>query len=291
MDTEIVAAIEKAISYRTGGSIQIQSLKPVGGGCINQTFKAVTTGKNYFVKMNNASAFPGMFDAEVNGLKLLKNAMTISVPETIVTGTEGNESFLVLEWIEPGKRVKDFFEDFGRKMAGLHACTHSFFGLEEDYYIGSLKQLNKPCNSFGEFFIHQRLEVQLKMAVDSGRLPATVLNSFEKLYSRLQEIIPPEKPALLHGDLWNGNYMTGADGYACIFDPAVYYGHREMDLAMTILFGGFERDFYESYHRHFPLEKNWRTRVDIFNLYPLLVHVNLFGGGYSADVMGIVKRF
>lgn len=291
MDKGIVYEVEKAIQTAAGAELKIRSINPVSGGCVNQAFKVNSSNENYFFKLNDSASYPGMFDAEAHGLNLLRKAGSIAVPSVIGLGKTADKSFLVLEWIESGKRVKNFFEDFGRRLAKLHSCSQSYFGLDRDNYIGSLRQINNPAESFEEFFITQRLELQLKTAIENGRLPASAHKSFGQLYVRLREIIPPEKPALLHGDLWSGNYMTGSDGYACICDPAVYYGHREADIAMTLLFGGFDHDFYESYHRHFPLENNWRQRVDIFNLYPLLVHVNLFGGGYAGEVMSIVKRF
>lgn len=291
MEKEIIHRIEERIGKATGSSCSIGQLKPVGGGCINQSFKAITGSGNYFVKLNDASAYAGMFEAEAYGLEILRKANALYVPAVIASGVAQGKSFLVLEWIESGKKSKNFFEDFGRRLALLHNQTGKFYGLDKNNYIGSLVQLNTPTESFTDFFIQCRLEVQIRLAIDNGRLPAGFHSFCERLHSRLDEIIPPEKPALLHGDLWNGNYMTGTDGYACLIDPAVYYGHREADLAMTLLFGGFDSAFYESYHRHFPLERNWRKRMDIFNLYPLLVHVNLFGGGYAGEVMRIVKRF
>lgn len=291
MDLEIVQAIEKAISRADGRDLKIRSMNPVGGGSINRAFKAETSLGNFFVKLNDADAYPGMFEAEAHGLDKLRKANSMDIPAVIASGETDGHSFLVLEWIESGRRAKNFFEDFGKRLAKLHGNTSELFGLERDNYIGSLMQFNKPAQSFSEFFILQRLEVQLKTAIDYNKLPSGICSSLEKLYSKLNEIIPPEKPALLHGDFWSGNFMTGANGFACIFDPAVYYGHRESDLAMSLLFGGFNQEFYETYHSHFPLESNWRKRTDIFNLYPLLVHVNLFGGSYTNEVMSIVKRF
>lgn len=291
MHSLVITEIEKAISRYCGKDVKVQNHKAVGGGCINEAMKLQTTAGNFFIKLNDSEVYPGIFDAEKHGLELISATKAIAVPKIIASGQAAGKAFLILEWIESGKRAHDFFKKFGRQLAVLHSFSNSFFGLEKDNYIGSLLQFNKPTPSFEEFFITQRLEVQLKMAVDQGRLPASVHSSFEKLYKRLQEIIPPEKPALLHGDLWSGNYMTGKEGYACLLDPAVYYGHRESDLAMTLLFGGFDNDFYEAYHFQYPLEKDWRKRVDLFNLYPLLVHVNLFGGGYASQVMSIIRKF
>jgi fructosamine-3-kinase len=180
----------------------------------------------------------------------------------------------------------------GIGLARLHKTTQNTFGLHYDNYIGSLTQSNTPpADSWTEFFIHQRLEPMLKMAVDSGKAEPDLIPKFESLYSKLDEIFPQEKPALLHGDLWSGNCMADDNGDPVIYDPAVYYGHREMDLAMTKLFGGFESEFYEAYQEEFPLEKHWEQRIAICNLYPLLAHVNLFVGSYIQSIKNIINRY
>jgi fructosamine-3-kinase len=163
--------------------------------------------------------------------------------------------------------------------------------LEQDNFIGSLIQENKQQPDFINFFISQRLEVQLKIARNQGALNQSDTRYFNSLFNKLNNIVPIEKPALLHGDLWSGNFMVNSSGAPCIFDPAVYYGHREADIAMTQLFGGFSPEFYHAYNETCPLEKDWQKRTDIFNLYPLLVHVNLFGGSYAAQVLRIIRHF
>jgi fructosamine-3-kinase len=155
--------------------------------------------------------------------------------------------------------------------------------------MGSLPQSNKKHSDWISFFVEERLEKQVSLAHEY--LSSSNFSAFNRLYKRLGELIPPEPPALLHGDLWGGNYMVSSDGKACLIDPAVYYGHREIDIAMTTLFEGFDGDFYASYHEEYPLEKGWRDRLDIFNLYPLLIHLNLFGSGYLGSIERILKRF
>ncbi|MBK5285164.1 MAG: fructosamine kinase family protein [Bacteroidia bacterium] len=152
-------------------------------------------------------------------------------------------------------------------------------------------QSNSQKRTWAEFFISERLEKQIAFAKDLGVIDNSTIQQFNNLYKRLPELIPEEAPSLLHGDLWNGNFMTGNDGKAWLIDPAIYYGHREMDLAMTKLFGGFSEEFYSSYIESFPLQKGFTERIDIHNLYPLLVHVNLFGGGYLIEVKNILSRF
>ena len=277
--------IEHSLGFHINNTIQIS------GGSINRAIKIVTEAKPLFLKWNDANLFPGMFDAEAKGLQLLRSTNTFFIPEVIFTDTADGKSFLILEWIESGVKIKNFWNDFGLRLAKLHRHTSKNFGLDHNNYIGSLQQSNVQHSSWINFFINERLTPQLKRAVDSGKLPDRLIKQLANLSKQLPEIIPKEKPSLLHGDLWNGNFMTAHNGSACLVDPAVYYGHREMDLAMTKLFGGFDREFYEAYNDQFPLEKDFDSRVDIYNLYPLLVHVNLFGGGYVQQVQSILSEF
>jgi fructosamine-3-kinase len=274
-----------------GAEINILRLSSIGGGCINHAMKVETTSGNFFLKWNDAKKFPDMFEEEAKGLSLLKAVNTIGIPEIIGTGEAENYSFIVLEFIESGRREKNFWLDFGAALAHLHKHSSGLFGLNHDNYIGSLPQSNLQKKNWTEFFIEERLEKQIAIAKNSGAINNSTVQQFNNLYKRLPEIIPEEPPSLLHGDLWNGNFMTGADGKAWLIDPAVYYGHREMDLAMTKLFGGFSEEFYESYNETFPLQKGFSGRADIHNLYPLMVHVNLFGGSYVQEVKNILSRF
>jgi len=284
-------AVEKTLSQKFNQQVTVLSQQPIGGGCINQAHKNDTSAGNFFLKWNDANAYPGMFEAEAKGLNLLRSAHATYIPEVISTGEAEAKSFIILEFIEAGKRIKNFWQDFGEKLANLHKHSSNSFGLDHDNYIGSLPQSNKTHSSWTEFFIHERLEKQISLAKDTGAITDSVIKQFNNLFERLPEIIPSENPSLLHGDLWNGNYMTAPDGAACLIDPAVYYGHREMDLSMTKLFGGFSNEFYESYHSTFPLQPGFEKRIPIHNLYPLMVHVNLFGGGYMQQVRDILSKF
>jgi fructosamine-3-kinase len=195
---------------------------------------------------------------------------------------------LLLEFLE--REGSQDWNLAGTLLARLHRNTAREFGLDHNNYIGSLSQSNTFHPTWSEFFAMERILPQIKMARDAGAVDRTLASAAERFCSKLNEIFPDEKPALLHGDLWSGNFFFSTKGPS-IFDPAVYYGHREMDLAMTKLFGGFDDDFYSGYENEFPLEKNWRARTDLCNLYPLLVHVNLFGGGYVRDVVAILTSF
>ena len=283
--------IEKSLAGKFNFQYSILNSQPVGGGCINNTHKLETNRGNFFLKWNDKKRFPKMFVAEAKGLSLLRSTNTLYISEVILEGEAYEQSFLILEWLDPRKRQPGFWKNFGVQLATLHQHTEKDFGHDHDNYIGSLPQCNNQHVLWTEFFIRQRLEPQLKLAIDSGKLPLQVIDKSSSLFRKLAELVPDEKPSLLHGDLWNGNYMIAPDGFACLIDPAVYYGHREMDLSMTKLFGGFDADFYTSYHDQFPLKKNFESRVDVHNLYPLLVHVNLFGGGYIQQVKSILSRF
>ena len=288
--TGLEKAIEDKLSELKGSTVKINSANSVGGGSINSAYHLDTDAGHYFLKVNSASRHPMMFEREAEGLNTLAGTSTLHVPKAIFTGRSGDEAFILTEFIEKGSPGQHFWQDYGRGLAELHRHSDEKFGFEHDNYIGSLVQVNEWADSWAEFFITRRLEVMVKMALDKGAMGRDMLASFDRLYSLLRDFFPEEKPALLHGDLWSGNYMMTEEGMPSIFDPAVYYGHREMDLGMSRLFGGFSPEFYRHYHEHYPLEKGWEERLDVANLYPLMVHVNLFGGSYLYDVKGVLKR-
>lgn len=270
---------------------EIIKVTEVRGGCINRTFGLETNVGVYFVKVNSASAFPGMFEAEARGLEILAESGEIAVPAVIGFGESGALSFLVLEFVGSHKQKLDFWENFGKGLARLHKKRVEKFGLYHNNYIGSLRQDNHQEEEWEEFFITRRLIPQIASAKQAGLLQEKTEKRFEQLFRRLSDFFPKDNPSLLHGDLWGGNYMTGASGQAVLIDPAVYYGHRYMDLGMTKLFGGFSESFYDYYNEGFPLEKGWRQGLEVANLYPLLVHVNLFGGGYLSSINQTLQRF
>lgn len=271
--------------------IELVSVSSVGGGSINEAFCFETNAGRYFIKKNSVTRFPLMFEKEIFGIELLSSTNEISVPKIVGSGVNGDDAFLVLQYIESARKSENFWEDFGRNLAYLHKHSTSYFGLNHDNFIGSLFQSNRKHDNWADFFREERLEVQVKLARNSGKLGRETVNAFERFYVIIDEIFPKEPPALIHGDLWSGNFMVNEKGNAVIIDPAVYYGHREMDLGMSQLFGGFDQRFYDSYNRNYPLEKGWQSRMDYCNLYPLMVHVNLFGGGYLSSVNSILRKF
>jgi fructosamine-3-kinase len=283
--------IESRLTKDKGNQLSIISTASVGGGCINNASEIVTTSGRYFLKYNLASKYPDMFEKEALGLRLLASAGSIRVPEVIFYSTAGEYVFLLLEMIRSEAKQPDFWEDFGQTLAALHRHSAEMFGLDHDNYMGSLRQSNRFHLNWYDFFVTERIEPQIKLARDEGYFSTSITRSFENLYQRLPNLIPKEKSSLIHGDLWNGNYMVSELGVTCLIDPAAYYGHRESDIAMTKLFGGFTEDFYSAYNSASPLEKGWQQRIDILNLYPLLIHVNLFGGGYISQVLSIIRQF
>ncbi len=298
LSDSLLERLSERLSQHTGSPVDIEHEFTVGGGSINDAYRLDTNEGRFFVKVNPGSRpatptdrFPSMFEAEEDGLRRLAAAGVIRVPNVIALGEDHDDSYLLLEHIGGGARTEAFWEDFGRSLARLHAHTRDRFGLERDNYIGSLKQVNTPHERWDEYYIHSRLEPLVKMGRDRQHLGMGDVLRFERLYMRMPALFPTEGPALLHGDLWNGNFLCDEHNAPVLIDPAVYYGHREMDIAMSRLFGGFEPAFYAAYQHERPLEQGWEERVDLCNLYPILVHLNLFGGGYAQQVAGILKRF
>ncbi|MCR6638664.1 MAG: fructosamine kinase family protein [Sporocytophaga sp.] len=264
----------------------INSIVPVGGGSINNTYKVTTSQKLYFVKVNRKVP-EDFFEKEAEGLSFLSKTNKIRTPEVIFIG----RNLLVLEFIERGRESKDYWINLGQRLADIHKVTASSFGLDHDNYIGSLEQLNGWSGNWPDFFMERRLLPLALRAYDGGRLEKKGVELIGQISRKMNDLLVHEKPSLLHGDLWSGNVMADLSEAPVLIDPAVYYGNREIEIAFTTLFGGFDSSFYESYQESFPLEKNFDKRIDLYNLYPLLVHANLFGGGYSNSVMTILRRF
>ncbi len=318
LSKEIIATSEQILSEHYKNPVTITGSSGVGGGCINDAHRLDTSSGSFFVKYNDANRYPDMFKAEARGLNMLRKSNTAAVPQVIGFGDTGRYSLLLLEYIDAASPAADFWERFGTRLAAMHKNPVQrnksnaspgktsengqpdtlrtedkppYFGLDHDNYIGSLPQSNRRHADWTGFFVSERLDAQLKRAIDDGRAGSDLARMFDKLYRHLPDFFPEEPPALLHGDLWSGNYMCGGDGQAVIIDPAVYFGHRYMDLGMSKLFGGFSAAFYKAYNEAYPLEPSWQQSMDIANLYPLMVHVNLFGGGYPGSVKSILRRF
>ncbi|MEH6308486.1 fructosamine kinase family protein [Olivibacter sp. CPCC 100613] len=291
LSVDFIENIEEVIRKLLGTSFQIRNMLPVSGGDIHKNYQIQGTNQSFFIKINDADALPNIFVLEREGLKLLKRIGGAVVPELLVAGQFNKEAFLLMPWIERGENNKEAQASLGRMLAFVHKNTQDYYGLEYDNYIGSTPQHNTPNASWADFFIEERLKKQLERSQSIGLVDDTLLNQFEQLFERLPSLFPVEPPALLHGDLWKGNYMINQAGVPFLIDPAVYYGHREMDLALTQLFGGFDQLFYDAYQEIFPLEKEWMRRTDLWNLYILLFHANVFGGSYMKQVRQIVDKY
>ncbi|GAB4400701.1 MAG: fructosamine kinase family protein [Microscillaceae bacterium] len=281
---------EQALFETLGQELSIHRFEFVSGGCINNTVKLLTNAGQFFVKWN-VQQLTGMFEAEARGLQCLQNTQTLPTPVVWGYGQKQDQAYLLLEFIETGYPAPDFWANFGTGLAALHRHSQASFGLDFDNYIGALPQQNTPHADGLTFFIEKRLQAQAGRAMYEGQLPKALYQKFTALYDKLADILPPEPPSLLHGDLWSGNFLVNPQGQALLIDPAVYYGFREAELAFTRLFGGFESAFYEAYNEAFPLEPGFEERIDIYNLYPLLVHVNLFGSGYLSGIERTLKKF
>lgn len=288
---EVEEKVIEILQQIEGKNSFINSISVVSGGSVNQTFCIGIQKQFYFLKINNRLAFPKMFDFEKDGLELLRLNSTCTIPNIFTVEHTKNYSFILMEYIESvANKSKSFWESFGRAIANLHQNSAKQFGFSNDNYIGSIKQINTKVERWSDFYFEQRLWYQAKLAYDRERLNATDLKSIEKLQDHLNEVFPIEKPALLHGDLWSGNFLCTTTQKPVLIDPAVYYGHREMDIAMTHLFGGFNKLFYDAYQEFFPLETGWESRIEVCNLYPLLVHVNLFGEAYANRLRSVMKN-
>lgn len=237
--------------------------------------------------MNEAETYPGMFAAEKTGLECLKETQTIAVPTVYSFGKIKSTAYLLLEHIPTGKPHPRFWEIFAENLAELHKNPNAYFGFPMPNYIGSLPQSNTKTTSAAEFYIDQRLEPQFKLAAKSG-FP---FKNLETVYVNISKEIPEEGPSLIHGDLWNGNYLVDAKGLPCLIDPAVCFASREMDLAMMHLFGGFPKEVFSVYAEIFPLEPHFKKRAQIWQLYYLLVHLNIFGNSYLPQVKSILQFY
>ena len=286
MDARVEASLAAALGSR------VLKARPLAGGDINEAYEAgLADGRAVFVKCN-ATAPNDMFVAEAHGLEWLAQAKALRVPAVLAaSGADQLTPFLALELVRPAQRARDFDERLGHGLAALHRHGAEAFGLDHDNYIGRLPQKNTFAVNWPEFYRVRRLGAQLKAAVDAGLATTRMRRSFERLLAQLETLCgPPEPPARLHGDLWGGNLITDELGEPCLIDPAVYGGHREIDLAMMKLFGGFGPRVFAAYKEAFPLADGYRERVALYQLYPLMVHVNLFGGGYVPQVEAALAR-
>ena len=279
-----------------GKEVAKGGVRSVSGGDINDAYLvALEDGQKVFLKVNT----PGnaaFFSAEQAGLEALRKTDAIGVPKAITAGVSRDCSFLIMEYLEAGPRRPDYWERFGRQLAAMHKAEtgewtpQGKYGFTQNNFIGACRQNNHICCSWIDFFREYRLEQQFRWA--EAYFDSYGRKAMQSLLDHLEDyLVEPEFPSLLHGDLWGGNFVTGPDGSAWLIDPAVYVGHAEADLAMTELFGGFAPAFYGAYKEMSPLLPGYADRRELYNLYHLLNHLNLFGEAYYGSVMRIVRRY
>ncbi|MEG5042735.1 MULTISPECIES: fructosamine kinase family protein [unclassified Microcoleus] len=298
--------IAARIAEVTGDKFSIDNRRSVSGGCINQGYYISSSARAYFAKLNPASQV-AMFEAEALGLQQMRATQTIRVPEPICWGTEGNSAYIVLEWLDLGSRGGDrAWEEMGRQLAAMHkytppnlpfarggkkpnsALVRGCFGWDINNTIGSTIQINNWTANWAEFWAEHRIGYQLKLGRDRrGHFPQG-----ERLLEMISQLLAgyEPQPSLVHGDLWGGNVGVTSAGEPVIFDPAAYFGDREVDIAMTELFGGFPRQFYRGYNQVWPLDAGYEQRITIYNLYHILNHFNLFGGSYESQANQMINR-
>ena len=268
----------------------IITYKPLSGGDISAVFKVETDTKSYVLKRGSKNE-ASLFKAEAQGLDLIAKTQTIATPIVIAVGNHEETPYLLMEFIESKSPNQQDYMRLGTQLAQLHTCQDENFGLPSDNFIGSLPQSNTPSKSWIDFYGTNRLGFQFELASSKGLLNPAEVPTAEAIRSFLKSICLDIKPSLLHGDLWSGNYLIGKDGTPYLIDPAVDYGHAEVDIAMTKLFGGFSGAFYSAYHKLRPTTDFYKERMEIYQLYYLLVHLNLFGASYYSSVKRILKRY
>ena len=277
--------------------LEIKEVTSVGGGCISEAYRvqAQHSGdkpREYFVKRNHIR-FLKNFECEIAGLSAIEQSDVIRVPKPLAAGVVNEHSWLILQWIHEVPKPSDFFERFGHALAELHRCTMgSEIGWKQNNYIGASEQLNQATTHWIDFFAQQRIGQQLKMARDSRTLPSDFIKQVDTVVTKMDWILQGSdgNTSLLHGDLWSGNYLCDQLGRPVLIDPAVYRGNREAEFGMLKLFGNCPPAFYDAYHETFPLAEGWEIRCQVYTLYHLLNHLNLFGMGYLRDCQIMCSR-
>jgi len=282
-------AVAASIATATGSAFRITDCSEVGGGCINRGYRLAGGTTAYFVKLNHAGRRT-MFEAEAEGLRAIAQTATLRAPLPLCTGGDERHCWLVLEYLELARGDAGAMPALGRGLAALHRSSAERFGWPRDNTIGATPQPNRWSARWTEFWRTQRLGFQLELAARNG-YGGALQRRGEALLAQLDALLPHDPaPSLLHGDLWGGNAAATVAGEPVVFDPACYYGDREADLAMTELFGGFAPAFYSAYRETWELDAGYAVRRDLYNLYHVLNHLNLFGDGYRSQAEGMIER-
>ncbi len=270
---------------------KIFSFRSVSGGDISSAYLLETKTQKFFLKVNSKPFASTMFHAEQKGLHAIEETQTIAVPHVHLVDSFEDKSFLLMDFVESKRPDASDFQRLGTQLAMLHQCTQADFGFSGDNFIGSLPQSNTPNRNWPEFYWLERIFPQLKMALDNQLLRKNEISSEEKAIAVFREIFGNVVPSIVHGDLWGGNYLIATNGTPYLIDPAVYFGHSMVDIAMSKLFGGFGQSFYEAYHEIIPKTQNYSRQIELYQLYYLLVHLNLFGSGYYSGVSSILRKY
>jgi fructosamine-3-kinase len=270
---------------------RLKNISAVSGGDISKAYTLITENDRFFCKVNSSPAAGAMFLAERDGLQAISGTGTIKTPEVISTGQFEGEAYLLMRFVESKPPVHDDMAAFGTQLAALHQVAQHSFGWNRDNYIGSLPQSNTAHEDWPGFLVRERLQPQLRLAYDQQMLKKRDVPKEGRLEAAVRDLCGDVRPSLLHGDLWGGNFLIAATGEAFLIDPAVYVGHNEADLAMSRLFGGFSSGFYDAYEQVIAPAPGAESRQDLYQLYYLLVHLNLFGKSYQASVLRLLSQY
>ncbi len=285
MDSKFLAHISKQLN------VDIGSYSALSGGAISEVYKLDTANHEFLLKTHSGARAYDMLAAEKLGLETISKTNTIKAPEIFHIGEYKNNAFLLMAYIPTKTPTENDFKKLGEQLAALHLISTSDFGFDADNFIGSLPQSNQKNNNWTQFYVKERLQVQLDLAKQKSLLSTHEIPNFETMFDACNNLFLDIKPSLLHGDLWDGNFLIGENGTPYLIDPAVYFGHNEVDLAMSRLFGGFSSGFYDAYHSIIPTKPNSQERNDLYQLYYLLVHLNLFGRSYYSRVKRILDKY
>lgn len=288
MDVEVRRSVEDEVGV-------IEDVTTVGGGCISNACRIISSRGTFFLKWSSEQA-SRTFEAEAVGLRALREADSpLDIPKVLAArnGAPGAEQgFILMEWVEESSKGDDFWPKLGSGLAALHRTSGPSFGFSIDNFIGRIEQVNASSDVWADFFLENRLDFQRDRARRIGRWNSSWDPGFDQLTKRIPDILPERPmPSLVHGDLWSGNVIAGGSGVPTLIDPATHYAHREVDLAMSELFGGFPVSFYRAYREVWPIDPGYEERRDIYNLYHLINHLNHFGSAYAGQVRAILNRY
>ena len=283
-------SIENLLSELKFQPVRIELINDVPGSGFHTLRKVFTNNGVYLLKFRHGSE-PAYFATEARGLYCLAQTQTVQTPKVVLEGFTAGFQFMVMEFVFSGHKKPDFWKTLAGQIAALHRNTSPAFGLDHDNFIGLLPQKNNTLTHWDEFFITKRILPQVELGINNKVFDRDFINQVETVLVKASQYFPAEPPALLHGDLWAGNILPDEKGNPLLIDPAIYYGHREAEIAFTQLFNGIPEEFLDAYNEVFPLEVGFSERIRLYNLYPLLVHANIYGGRYIEDVLQTVRMY